>query len=282
MRLVFVHGMRQEGLDPEILKAVWTRALTDKWSELGLAPLPLSPEMPFYGDVLDQLTTQTGDLVGVRLRGGEGTSEEQGKILREMASRFGIDEAHVREEVGAEIVARGPLNWEYSQALIRLLDKRLPAFGRYGLKFVVQVDAYLRRPHITGAVDKIVQPYLEGEPYVIVAHSLGSVVAYRLLANLAGPPVPLFITLGSPLAFGVVKENIVPPKLSKPNQVESWINATDDRDYVATYASLDSKTFCEGIENWTDIRNRNEDPHHIGDYLSNENVARAIHAALRR
>lgn len=281
MRLVFIHGMRQEGLDPDLLRNNWTKSLVDKWHELKLTPTDVSPEMPFYGDVLDKLTALQREGFSIRIRGGESLNAEQSRLLSEMAGRLGIGEDEVRAEVGSEIVARGPLNSEYAQALVRLLDRKVPAFGRYGLKFVVQVEAYLRRPHVREAVDEIVEPFLEGGPAVVVAHSLGTIVAYRLLTKLKAPRVPLFLTVGSPLGFGVVKENIAPPKLGIPEQVEKWINGTDDRDYVATFASLDSSTFCDGIENWTDIHNRTDDAHYIGDYLSDEKVARAIHSALQ-
>ncbi|MBY5399460.1 hypothetical protein HFN01_32165 [Rhizobium leguminosarum] len=281
MRLVFIHGMRQEGLDPDLLRNNWTKSLVDKWHELKLTPTDVSPEMPFYGDVLDKLTALQREGSSIRIRGGESLNAEQSRLLSEMAGRLGIGDDEVRAEVGSEIVARGPLNSEYAQALVRLLDRKVPAFGRYGLKFVVQVEAYLRRPHVREAVDEIVEPFLKGGPAVVVAHSLGTIVAYRLLTELKAPRVPLFLTVGSPLGFGVVKENIAPPKLGIPEQVEKWINGTDDRDYVATFASLDSSTFCDGIENWTDIHNRTDDAHYIGDYLSDEKVARAIHRALQ-
>ncbi|KQW47212.1 MULTISPECIES: hypothetical protein [unclassified Ensifer] len=281
MRLVFVHGMRQEGKEPSSLLSEWSDALFKAWKKLDLHALNVRPEMPFYGDELDRLTQEGGSALTIRLRGGEGLDPDEADLLKEIAAANGISESDVRREAGVQVLERGPLNWDATQALVRLLETKVPAFGRFGLKFVVQVNAYLRRPNVTEAVDGIVAPFLAGDPAVVVGHSLGSVVSYRLLTRLGTPNVPLFMTLGSPLGFGTVKEYLKPPKLARPGQVGAWINGTDDRDYVATFSSLDAKTFCDGIENWIDIKNRQEDAHSIVDYLSNEKVARSLHDALK-
>ncbi|TAZ35415.1 hypothetical protein ELH80_14085 [Rhizobium ruizarguesonis] len=281
MRLIFVHGMRQEGRAPAGLLSEWHDALVKAWAKQQLPPLRVQPEMPFYGDELDRLTQEGPKPLNVRLRGGEGATLDEEELLKEIASAYGISESDVRREAGVKVVDKGLLNWEYTQALVRMLENKVPAFGQFGLKFVVQVDAYLRRPNIRDTVDEIVRTALAGEPAVVVAHSLGTIVSYRLLTKFDTPRVPLFVTLGSPLGFETVKGFLRPPKLARPSQVEVWINGTDDRDYVASFASLDSRTFCEGIENWIDIHNREDDPHSIEDYLSNPKVARALHDALK-
>ena len=125
----------------------------------------------------------------------------------------------------------------------------MPALRRLGLSFVRQVDAYLTRPHIRAAVDDIVRPSLSRGPAIIVAHSLGTIVAYNLLrATGQDGRFPLLVTVGSPLGIGAVKDKIMPPRpLMRPTSVSSWLNATDERDYVALYARLDRDTFADGI-----------------------------------
>lgn len=282
MRLVFVHGMRQEGhLVTDLLKA-WRDSLYGTWHRLGLARPDLEPEMPFYGDVLDRLTREIhGEVTGVG-RGAPGTalSQTEEAMIREFASAFGIADADVRVELGAEVVARGPANWEWVQAMGRVLEQRIPLFRKIGLSLVVQVDGYLNRPHIRQAVDDIVAPFLKPGPLVLVSHSLGTIVSYLLLRKSNVANVPLFVTLGSPLGINAVKDCMKPPKLVKPVQVDLWFNGVDERDFVALYATLNASTFCAGIENVTDIHNREEDAHSIVDYLADERVARAIHKAL--
>jgi hypothetical protein len=52
---------------------------------------------------------------------------------------------------------------------------------------------------------------------VVVAHSLGTIVSYRLLRRYgAKAQVKLFVTLGSPLGIDVVKARLRPPPLQLP------------------------------------------------------------------
>jgi hypothetical protein len=280
MRLVFVHGMRQESHSVTDLLRAWWESLHDAWNSLGLEAPDTDPEMPYYGDVLDQLTREMhGDVIG---RGAPGPvlSRTQEAIIREFADVYNIEDAEVRAELGSEVVARGPANWEWVQAIGRLLERRIPLFRKIGVSLVVQVDAYLNRPHIMQAVDDVVAPFFKSGPVVIVSHSLGTIVSYRLLRRSNFADVPLLVTLGSPLGINAVKDCIRPPKLAQPARVAHWLNGVDKRDFVALYASLDADTFCAGIENVTNIHNRREDAHSIIDYLADARVARAIHGAL--
>ncbi|TCU32893.1 hypothetical protein [Rhizobium azibense] len=284
MKLVFVHGMRQEGKDPVALRREWEGALFGTWIRLGLEKIEVEVEMPFYGDVLDELTLQSrGEPADVVARGdtAANVSPLEQALLSEMASKAGISDSEIEEELGGEVVARGPMNWEWVQATGRVLERRLPMFRSVGLRFVHQVDAYLTRPHIRAAVDQIVSPALNGENDVIVSHSLGTVVSYTILRKYSGSlSHPLFVTLGSPLGINTVKGYLKPPSLAIPSSVKCWLNGTDNRDYVALYASLDQTTFVTGIDNVVDIQNRREDAHLITDYLSNDIVASRIHFAL--
>jgi hypothetical protein len=282
MRLVFVHGMRQEGHPAADLLHAWRESLFGTWDRLGLSRPDIEPEMPYYGNVLDQLTREMHDGGGVIRRGAPGAalSPTEEAMIREFADAYDVEDAEVRAELGSEVVARGPANWEWVQAIGRVLERRIPLFRKIGVSLVVQVDAYLNRPHIMKAVDDIVAPFFKPGAVVIVSHSLGTIVSYRLLRQTNSGNVPLFVTLGSPLGITAVKDCIRPPKLAQPAQVGHWLNGVDDRDFVALYASLDADTFCVGIENVTDIHNRQEDAHSIIDYLADARVARAIHGAL--
>ena len=285
MRLTFVHGMRQEGKDPTALRKVWEEALTKAWSRASLPARQYTLSMPYYGDILHQLTQDARNAtLGVIARGyaapNQFTPLEEA-LIRQMAAKAGVDDAEVRAELGQEIVARGPANWEWVQGIARVLQRRAPHLGNLGLGFVHQVDSYLTRPHIRKAVDDLVRPCLLGEPTIVVAHSLGTIVTYQLLqAAGAGATVPFYVTLGSPLGIDIVKQHIRPPALGRPVGVTRWLNGADERDYVALVSRLDGTSFAEGIENVSDIHNRHDDAHFIVDYLANSTIAQRIHAAL--
>jgi hypothetical protein len=105
MRLVFVHGMRQEGQNPAALKTRWETALTMAWEKLGLPARRYDSEMPFYGDVLEKLTADVrGGASNVVARGGMGpqafTPLEE-SLIRGMAQKAGISVA-LRFRLGME------------------------------------------------------------------------------------------------------------------------------------------------------------------------------------
>lgn len=286
MRLVFVHGMRQEKQNADQLRQAWKRALISSWGNAAVSPYQL--DMPFYGKVLADLTDTVEQAQNEIIARGEDTqrfSVVEEAMLRNMQRAAGITDDQIRQELGQEIVARGPANWEWVQAIGRVLDKTFPAIGDWALGLVRQVDAYLTRPHITKAVDDIVGPALfagqaTGEPTVIVAHSLGTIVSYKLLRRAPrGCRVPLFVTLGSPLGIDVVKRHLLPPKLGRPDCVASWINAADERDYVALSSQL-HESYGAGVTDLPKVHNNHKDPHAIVDYLGQHVVAERIRAAL--
>jgi hypothetical protein len=287
MRLVFVHGMRQEGKIAAVLKAEWEQALTSAWHAAGLIAPQYSLEMPFYGDVLNDMVEEIRGKSNVVVGRGGGAPNAftplEEELIRETAFKEGVTDLEVREELGQEVVAKGPANWEWVQGLARVLERRIPGLSDLGLSWVRQVDGYLTRPHIQQAVDAIVEPSLLKGRTIVVAHSLGTVVTYRLLrrAGLAAN-IPLLVTVGSPLAITTVKQHIRPPSLQRPSGVASWLNGTDERDYVALYSRLDRNSFAEGIENVSDLHNRRADAHAIVDYLTDEAISQRIQAALQK
>jgi subtilisin family serine protease len=83
-----------------------------------------------------------------------------------------------------------------------------------------------------------------GGPFVVVAHSQGSMIAYDVLCSLdpATYQVPLFVTIGSPLGIDEVEDQIRKltgqKTLKKPACVEQWMNFADPRDPVALDPTL--------------------------------------------
>src|SRR6202035_4447024 len=97
------------------------------------------------------------------------------------------------------------------------------------------VYAYLYDPSIAAKINDGVAKAFTKEEAVVVAHSLGTVVAYSIL-RLKGPDVwkvPSFITLGSPLAIQAINQLL--PALEMPACVGTWYNGRDPKDTVALY-----------------------------------------------
>ncbi len=83
---------------------------------------------------------------------------------------------------------------------------------------------------------------------MLIAHSMGSIIAYDVLRNLgrenAGVEIPHFVTIGSPLGLPHVKGKIIQereydPRVRTPSIVtKRWVNYADRKDPVAVDVHL--------------------------------------------
>jgi hypothetical protein len=284
MRLVFIHGIHEEHKAPAALRQTWENALLASWDAAGLAKPHYTLAMPYYGDVLAELARRVRRPAhAAPFRMPPLVTELEKGVIRDIGTLLGFDGTHPGDEFADGVLRSDFAGCEWIQGIIRFLERDIPGFGPLLLSFTRQVDAYLTSPRIRAAVDNVVRPPLLDGPTVIVAHSLGSVVAYRLLRQIeARADVPLLVTLGSPLGICTIKQHLSPPSLAVPLAVAAWLNATDERDCVALHSRLDRDTFADGIENVADVRHTKDNPHEIADYLGHATVAQRIHAALSR
>jgi hypothetical protein len=291
-QLVFVHGRAQERLDSVALKAEWIDAWKQGLAKSGLAMPIAEPDVrsPYYGDTLvqmaDGLTAEQAARIVVR---GDGIDDaEQAFVrdyLREIQDAHGIRDADVARRVSPDVQERGVLNWGWVQGVLGALDEKVPGASSASVALATtDVYRYLTRPAIRTTMDAGVRSaFAAGRETVVVAHSLGTVVAYNVLRAQAAAgealAVPLFVTLGSPLAVNVVKKAIRP--IGHPACAAAWFNAMDPDDVVALFP-LDADHFDvdPAIENKTDVDNFTENQHGISGYLSDPVVAKRIHDAL--
>jgi hypothetical protein len=296
--LVFVHGRAQQQKDSIALKAEWIEALEEGLAKSNLTlPIPEpSVRFPFYGDTLyDLVGGKSPDLAAAVVVRGENADDDEKRftraIMEEIRQKTGITDAQLAEVSDQEVVNRGPLNWEWFQAFLKAVDRFVPhGSGSSIALFTQDVYQYLKNSVIRDTIDTGVSaamtPNVES---VVVAHSLGTVVAYNLLrqrGQARGWKVPLFVTVGSPLAVTEIRKTI--KRLATPTRcpecVSSWFNAIDERDVVALYP-LDAGRFPldpsnPSIVNKTDVRNKTSNRHGIAGYLDDKEVARRIYDAL--
>jgi pimeloyl-ACP methyl ester carboxylesterase len=148
--------------------------------------------------------------------------------------------------------------------------------------FTRDVYVYLTYAGVRAQIDQVIAAALGDEPCVVLAHSLGSVVAYNVLrARLATPRYPRLVTVGSPLGIRAIKQQLATPLVSPPC-VSHWFNAYDDRDVVAL-VPLDAQRFnvTPPIENKGDVLNFTENRHGIEGYLADPLVAQRIVLGLK-
>jgi hypothetical protein len=106
-------------------------------------------------------------------------------------------------------------------------------------RFAAEVDRYLNLPGCRAAArERVAAQLREHEPRIVIAHSLGSVVAYEALFGARQPPLDLLVTVGSPLGMpGVIFDKLIPAPINgiggKPPRVNRWVNIADPGDFVA-------------------------------------------------
>ncbi len=292
MRLVFIHGINQQGKDADELRQVWINDLEKGMGSPGVLS-GVDVCLPFYGDTLFNLANSDS---GGAIAQGSDTDEDRllaeflAEGLSEYADVDSISAAAIREEQERSsaqsdevaAVAQGFPMSRRLNAIVSLLEEISPFRGTLALRLLDQAYAYLSKPNVGSAVDEKVLPELEDGPIVLVTHSLGTVVGFKLLRALAQADnpveVPLFVTLGSPLTLAAV-QRALGPSFTTPTGVEQWINLRDPDDFISLNRNLGSPLFSPEIDNHV-FENPGDDAHAIPGYLSSAMIATSIKNAL--
>lgn len=279
VNLVYIHGRAQEGKSELELRTYWNAGLLQGYRVAEITPqFDLGDTyLPFYGNLLADLTRELHEMI-MRGPADEHPDPLVAAMIDAMARRAELDP---QLTVDADVLERGADRWEWVQSLLGAIDRKAPWITRYVIsKETADVAAYLNRDYIRDQVNAKVRPVLNREPCVVVSHSLGTVVAYWVLAEMGvDAEVPLLVTAGSPLGLMEIQNRIEEHQpLVFPKGVGAWLNATDERDIVALHSRLE---LFDKIENHTEVRNAGKDPHDIFGYLADPIVARRIADALR-
>ncbi|GAA1978829.1 hypothetical protein GCM10009718_14410 [Isoptericola halotolerans] len=254
-RLVLLHGRDTAGQDAASLKSAWLAALDQGFRAAG-SPVRVTGDdatLVFYADTL-------GALVG----GVDGVVDEPGpppveryrltdvpdgalglalRLAREVLAGAGVPPDATAATAPSTEERTDVVPSDLTDALVRALAAALAAVDRFvpGLSGAVvlllarDVHAYLHVPAVRAAIDEGVAAALPtDEPAVVVAHSLGAVVAYEVLRSADERwQVPLLCTVGSPLALRAVREMLAVP-LTWP-AAAGWVDVRDPRDLLALH-----------------------------------------------
>lgn len=211
-------------------------------------------QTPVLGDVSQFARTSEGRAFAARL---------EATITKRTDDPFAADDA---------LTAALPLPRALRRILLRQLLRRLvPDAEAYF--FTDRADAL--RERLRAALRSI-----DGTA-IVVAHSLGTVIAYDVLRepDFAARDVRLLVTLGSPLGYAEVQDEITRP-LQVPPPVQRWTNVADRRDVVALDGGLNND-FAGGMT-LVDLRVDNPSPnnHAACGYLRADPVRTAVTAAV--
>jgi hypothetical protein len=285
-RIVLIHGRAQGARDQAEILSEWTSALKAGFAAAGhTLPKSLEIVLPFYGAVLDALTEQYDlPLVHEITTKGDALQERyltfQEEVADDLRTKAGITDAEVDAIYGDNPRPKGPENWEWVQALIRAIDRWGGGTSQFAIEHLLRdVFLYTTALSIRQSVNEVVRAAFDDRPAVVVAHSLGTVVAYDIMREAAGPEVPLLVTLGSPLGIRAIRREVSP--VLHPSVVERWLNGYDERDVVALFPlDVDNFDVTPGIENIGDLRNQTDNRHVISGYLDKPGIAGPVAATV--
>jgi endonuclease G len=288
-QLLFLHGRRQEGKDPQALRAKWAGGLARGLALTGLPSVdPADTWFPFYGDAF-AASLAAREAIAVDPAAAEADPAEA-LAPREPSTRSVyeslIEEAAERAGLPAEVAA-APAEREGFGDLVGRLQKQLSwVANRSGLDQVLiaaifrDVAAYLDRDEIRELVlDTVLATTPSSGKLVLVSHSLGTVVAMDLLSRLPDQvEVVQLVTAGSPLGMDTVFKRLLSGGPRRPDRVGSWLNAWCPADAVAIGCPLRDDWGDRLTEVITD--NPKDRAHSIEEYLADGRVAAAIGAGL--
>jgi hypothetical protein len=289
--IVLVHGIAQEQLGAYSLEKDWLPALADGVTAGGRPELAARIWPPGKPDGITVRMAYYGDLF--LTSGVMGSTAESANIEVEVAEQLATEWLH--RAVDRDTPDRGVASIQLSylnsgehqdqgpvkEAQRRALNAaaRLKWFAPFGMAFagkfvnqtLQQLTRYLADSEIREEVQRRVGELIDGDTRAIIGHSLGSIVAYEAAHRLT-QPVPLLVTLGSPLGLRtVVYDRVRPQPPCFPPNIHRWVNVADRNDLVAAepdltemFGSLPSGSSFDG--GWT-VENGAK-PHEARFYLT--------------
>ena len=185
------------------------------------------------------------------------------------------------DEVAPDTIGkRGLLNSRFILEAIAWIDTNFPQLSGAGIELLLRdVFLYLHDAEVRNAVNGVVRQSFTNQPTLIIAHSLGSVVAYNLLRNGAfgDSKKHRLITVGSPLGLNAFDKSL--GNRVNPMSEGAWLNAYDPKDIVALYP-LSEPYFDVNptIFNHGNVKNKTANHHGISGYLDDIMTAQFVHS----
>lgn len=287
MHIVFIHGMNQQQLNAQSLRKHWLSVLKHGLSQNHLLFQFDSHQLhfPFYGDLLTQFhlsnrldldTFLPKSLLSLHLPAHlhiPSFALFKGKQASGHTHLF--DLAMIKKKLLDE---RLTAKDQSLKELMILLDHFPKLHEELMHTFLIESYCYLANQSFMQRVHQRIRIGIPvQQPCIIVAHSLGSVIAYNLLRQMCNiSNIQGFITLGSPLAFRVIQQHLIQP-ISYPECLHGvWHNFYSHDDFLTAFPlEKPPFDFDPPILNH-EISTSSAHPHEISGYLQNIEVLKAL------
>jgi hypothetical protein len=221
--IIGIHGLNNKP-EPGILRNWWTAAIAEGiLRNCEGKRVDVDFVLAYWADVMYSAPVALADAAESYVAAGGSGPLPRGISLRSIA------ETRVQEGVGKvlEKLFGAPIA---SDMIRDALETKVPDLHRYKHHRATRaaVQERLREP-LRAA---------RGREIMLIAHSMGSIIAYDVLRKasrtLPGLRISHFVTLGSPLGLTEVKEIVAAP-LRVPECVARWSNLADPRDFAARW-----------------------------------------------
>lgn len=278
-QVVGVHGIGKQLMGEDSLLKDWLPALRDGLARADGPALDIGGmAMGFYGD----LFRPPGEFLAVgdpRYTAADVATGLEQDLLWAWWQAAAETDARVVAPEAPDTLARTPRS---VQAALRALSG-CRFFSDLALRALVfdlkQVCAYLTDPNVRSAAQQRVAKLIGEDTRVVVAHSLGSVVAYEALCTLPGHRVRALVTLGSPLGLPMIFDRLLPePGCWPGGEGLTWTNLADAGDVVALVKDLRPR-FGPRLRNA--VVHNGSCAHDADAYLTDAMTGAAIVAGLR-
>lgn len=306
--VTFIHGISNKPAPAELLR-IWREALAGAPEALPLGDFGVTTELVYWADLFyDKPDDNVGAYEGVLENTPEAVdgsgdapppaprSAEEAAFLDGLRKQLTVmsdaeigaaDAAVPAQPQGA--LERVPLPW--------FLKKRiLNAFLRDVHHYLFDVEfappgrapVPIQRTIRERFVQALASPQVS-RPHIVVAHSMGTVIAYDCLKRVAAcPAVDGLITLGSPLGLDEVQDKLQPGwsrDAGFPHEKVAgrWVNVFDRLDPVCGFDPRFANDFRRGgaaaVED-SPVQNDGAWRHSITKYLRQPAVCRALRQML--
>lgn len=277
-RIVAVHGIGQQYEGAELLRSSWLPALRDGVLLAGGARLGDDDlSVAFYGDLFRPQGKAAGDQFDPR----DLASEWEQTLLKAWWDEGAAQDMAVP---GEEALDKGRTPLFVQRALGALTRSRF--FVRLSERAMIgdlkQVHAYLHDDAVRARIQSRVAAAVGADTRVVLAHSLGSVVAYEYLCAHPELHVHTLVTLGSPLGIrNLIFDRLRPAPEGGlgawPGGVKQWVNIADQGDIVALQKSL-RPAFGDRLQDV--LVHNGATAHDAKPYLTEAKTGRAVLSGL--
>ncbi|WP_180086655.1 alpha/beta fold hydrolase [Acinetobacter sp. YH12226] len=300
MKVIFIHGMNQQHHSAASIRQRWLhilqKGIRKHRHDARFSYLRRHIHIPFYGDLLSHYNVRNILNAGTLMPQQWPSFRFRQPVHPQLPApvpRLGwrkpvisdLPQLHLNEPIDFKQKFKFITTLSKNVALrdFVLLLNYFPSLHRSLLqKFLIETYLYLDNPAFMKEVHERIARQLNGrKPCIVIAHSLGSVIAYNYLIQHPELNVQRFITLGSPLAFQVIQSHLPQPIVRPAAITGDWINFYSTDDFLTAFPLTQPPFQLQPAIINHGIRTHIHRPHDITGYLLHPQVVEAILELLK-